>query len=154
MVQKHSGFELLGDVICTGSGSGLVFGEVYYHGAGSDIVMAAQDTWYQFTGFDTDGVSNNMTPDHTNDHITVLKAGIYLLALSISTKSATADNYKIGVALNNGDTYLAVSDIHVTTIAGAKVEAAAVVALVTLAANDTVEVWAQRTRRLPPVLVI
>ena len=111
----------------------------------SSLVMAAQDTWYQFIGFDTDGDANNMTPDHTNDHITINKTGIYKLTLSVSIKSATATDFVIGTWKNNGATQLSEIAIQVTTIAGAKDITTSASSTVSLTAGDTIEVWAERT---------
>jgi hypothetical protein len=133
------------DFLFVGSGSGLPYGQISYHDSGANIVMAAQDTWYQFTGFDTDGDENLTDADHTNDHIIIQKTGIYRVSIAVSAKSATANDFEISVFKNNGTTQCDCADIHFTTVAGAKVVPSAVSAILPFTANDTIEVWAQRT---------
>ena len=55
--------------------------------AASTVVISASDTLVKFTGFNTDGLSRDTVPDHTSDHITISKAGIYLV-----TFTATAND--------------------------------------------------------------
>jgi len=132
-----------GDTYFVG-GAGLPFGEIYYHGAGTSLAMAAQDTWYQFVGFDTAGESNLTTISVANSDITIQKTGKYLVSLNSSIWSATAIDWVIGVFKNNGATALDMACTSVTTIAGAKALNASVTAIVALTEGDTIEVWAER----------
>ncbi|KKM89319.1 hypothetical protein LCGC14_1249850, partial [marine sediment metagenome] len=63
-----------GDVVFVGS-AGLAFGEIYARD--NTATTSTSTTKAQILIFDTDGESNNMTPDHAQDHITVTKAGMY-----------------------------------------------------------------------------
>jgi len=133
------------DLIFSGSGSGLPYSEMYGHDVNVDLVMAAQDTFYQCIAFDTNGVSNLATPDHTNDHITVIKTGVYKVFMNVSAYSATAEDWVVSPFKNNGTTQLFCADVHFTSIAGAKEITSSNSCLVALTAGDTIEVWAMRT---------
>jgi hypothetical protein len=127
------------------AGAGLQFGEIYYHGSGTDLALAAQDTWYQLVAFDTDGEANgSVTPDHTNDHITVGKAGRYLVSYSISSRSAASNKYEYSVFYNNGGTEVVNSHTHRDTTVANKLGVVANSCIVDLPASATVELWVQR----------
>lgn len=134
-----------GDINFVGGG-GMQFGEIYYHGAGFDTALAAQDTDYQIVGFDTDGETNGVAvPNHSNDHITTGVAGRYRVSLSISSRSATANNYDFHVARNNNDSEFANATIHRTTSVASRLGHGSTSAIIDCAANDTIEVWVHRT---------
>ncbi len=121
----------------------LIYGEIYA-ASESDVVLAAQDTWYQITSFDTNGISNGATPDHTNDHITILETGKYIASVTVSAYSDQSNDYEYQVKTNNG----VISHDNLTVnrtlpVAGA-VGSAMARGIVSLTANDTVEVWVQR----------
>ena len=140
-----SGIVIYDDTYWVGAGSGIPYCEIYGIDIASDLVMAAQDTWYQFIGFAVNGVSNLATGDHTNDHITIVKTGVYRISFHVSVLSATATDFVITLAKNNGGTILACADSHITTIAGAKDVSASSGCLISLTAGDTIELWAKRT---------
>lgn len=137
-------FENDADVVFVG-GAGMQCGEIWYHGAGSDLVMAAQDTWYQVASFDTDGDSNgSVTPAHGSDHITVGKTGIYRVSFGASLRSAASNKYELSVFTNNGATEFVNSHAHRDTTVAAKLGDVSRSILCRFLANDTVELWAQR----------
>lgn len=135
-----------GDQVFVGSG-GLPFAEIYVADANDTITIAAQGkaNKVQITSFTTNGVSNNMTPDHTNDHITVVKAGMYLCNVSMHLKSAAAggaDTFGYSVYKNNGATEFA--NLHgQRDVAGGGGDEGSISlsGIIDLAANDTIEVW-------------
>lgn len=137
--------ELGDDIIFTGSGSGLSYGEISAHDNATATTLAAQDTFYQVTIFDTDGVSNLTTPDHTNDHITVSLAGVYKVECTISSSSANSNSYDYHVKINNGATQFLNLTTHRNTSVANGLGACTISGLVTLSANDTVELWIQRS---------
>lgn len=145
MVEKHSGFEALGDIIFTGSGAGLCFGEIYVADNAVATNLAAQDTWYQLTAFANNGQSNNATPDHTNDHITINKAGKYLVSCHLCIKSPASNSYVFSIFKNNGTVQFANCQGHRQTTVAAKPGSVSVNGIIDLAVNDTVEVWVKRT---------
>jgi len=120
------------------------YGEIYYHGAGFNTVLAAQDTDYQITGFDTNGISSGATPDHTNNHITVVSAGDYLISYSVSSRSGFSTAYELSVKRNNGVTHFPNSHTHRNTTVNNKLGVSAKTFLATLVANETIEMWVLR----------
>ena len=134
----------LGDSWWVGGG-GLQFAEIYYMGAGFATVLAAQNTYYQILGFDTDGESNGAVPDHTNDHITVAKDGKYCIQFSLSCRSAAANVYQFMVKKNNGTANCANIMVHRTTATANRMATGACMGICDLTAADTIELWVQRT---------
>ena len=134
-----------GDVDFVNSGAGLPFAEISYHGAGFDTALAAQDTWYQVLGFDTDGSSNLATPDHTNDHITIVKTGVYQISYSMSSRSAASNAYEFRVWKNNGAASFTNTCVHRHTTVAGKLSAPSTLALISLTAGDTIELWIERS---------
>jgi hypothetical protein len=134
-----------GDLLFSGDGSGLPFAEIYYMDSGFNTALAAQDTYYQIVGFDTNGESNNATPDHTNDHITIDTAGRYRIAFSLSCRSALANTYWFLVRINNGGTDFTNIMVHRTTSNANRLATGCCVGYADLANGDTVELWVQRT---------
>jgi hypothetical protein len=136
------------DVVYSTSGSGLPYGEIYANDAGEDVVIntAGVANKKQVTAFDTDGVSNNMTPDHTNDHITITNAGIYFCSISLHVDSQAGSAATFGFALykNNGATQFANVHGHRDLPAGAGGNSGSLSmsGLIDLAVNDTIELWA------------
>lgn len=133
-----------GGIVSVGEGSGLVFGEISV----KDNAVATtlnSGAIVQLTVFDTDGLSNNMTPDHTNDHITVTKAGKYLATISIHINNNAAQTHIVDVSMykNNGGTEFANVHGHRTLTGGSgDVGPMSLSGIVDLAVNDTIEMWA------------
>ena len=131
-----------GDQVFVGS-AGLPYAEISATGNSTETVIASAGTAVQVTIFDTDGASNNATPDHTNDHITITKAGHYMINVSatINSVAGASSKFEISVQKNNG-----ASEIipHMDRNIAGGAGAAGVVSLsgiADLAVNDTVEVW-------------
>jgi len=138
---------LQSDVVFVGAGSGLPYGEIYGSEVASEIAIAGTGiaNKVQITSFASDGLSNLATPDHTNDHITVVKTGIYKITCSISAESAAgggADTFGYAVYKNNGATQFANTHIN-RQMAGGGGDVASITlqGLVSLTAADTIEVW-------------
>ncbi len=106
-------------------------------------IAASSSDWtnaVQVTVFDTDGVSSDTTPDHTNDHITITAAGDYKIEASISLSGNSGDVYSLAFFINNGATQVGSRG---TRTVGAGVESLPLVATATLSLNDTIELWIQ-----------
>ncbi len=156
--RKHSGVTALdigsltnyvevsttGDVVFVGT-SGLAFGEIYAHSAAADITSVAQNDWDQITAFDTDGLSNNATPDHTNDHITITKAGKYLVTFHWCGSSAAVPHiWAFHIAKNNNGVTFNNVVSHVTNPVGGRNYSVSATGIIDLAVDDTVELWVKR----------
>lgn len=145
MAERHSGFDALGDVTFIGAGAGLPYGEIY---VADNVVLtnlAAQDTWYQLTIYANNGHSNNATPDHTNDHITIVKAGKYHVTSHLCIRSGASNSYVFSVFKNNGATQFMNTQGHRQTTVANKPGSVSVSGIIDLAAGDTVEIWVKRT---------
>jgi len=134
--------EFYGDIIFSGAGSGLPYGEIYVHGntTGQTISTA---TSTQVTTFDTNGESNLTTPDHTNDHITITKTGKYLINVSSAFSGDPNVTWSGGVYKNNGATQLANIQTERKLGAGGDVGSVSISGIASLTADDTIEVWFQ-----------
>ena len=135
-----------GDVVFVGSG-GLAFADICANDVADELTIttAGQANKVQITSFNNNGVSNNMTPDHTNDHITVTKAGMYLCTVSMSISSAAAggaDDIGFAVYKNNGNTEFINCHGH-RTLGGGGTDrgSCSMSGIIDLAVNDTIEVW-------------
>jgi hypothetical protein len=147
-----------GDMRFSGSGTGLPYGEIYAYDSNTTITITASGiaNKVQVTAFDTNGASNQMTPDHTNDHITVTKAGVYLCTVSISAESVGGAAYEIGFSVfkNNGATQFQNLHVHRNLSgAGGDTGSLSMTGLITLAANDTVEVWTYNETNTSNIIV-
>lgn len=123
---------------------GLPFAEIYTSDNSTGTSIGTQNQWYQCTVFDTDGISNNCTPDHTNDHITITKAGMYMIHVSASVFSGAGSAFdgEFEVKKNNGTVDLA--NIHTDRdLAGGGGDHGSISmnGIADLAVNDTIEVW-------------
>ncbi len=122
------------------------FAQIYEEDGTSTLALAAQDTAYQITAFSANGESNNATPDHTNDHITITKAGKYLVTINISFSQTTAVaiEYDFHLYKNNGDTEFGEVGAHRNGGASNSVGNCGCTGIVDFAVNDTVELWVER----------
>jgi len=102
--------------------------------------------------FDTNGDSSASVPDHTNDHITVASTAAYMLGAAVSFSGGISDTYSFAFFINNGATQ--VSPRFTRKLGtGGDVGAAALVTIVELTANDTVELWAQNENDTSDLIV-
>ena len=101
---------------------------------------------YQFLFFDTDDPSKECTPDHTNDHITIVHPGDYLIVCSaVCLSSGGAGTVcEVEVMRNNGAAR--VGPLHVDRAmagGGGDRGSMTLTGIATLAAGDTIEVWVE-----------
>ena len=129
-----------GDLVFVGS-AGLPFAEIYARD--NTATTSTSTTKTQILIFDTDGESNNMTPDHAQDHITVLKAGKYKIDTSISIKNSSGSAHVISVEMYKNNGTVVFNNIHAgrTFSTGSDVGNMTMSGIVDLAANDTIEMW-------------
>lgn len=147
-IQTGTGTVEIGDdLIFNSDGSGLSFGEITAYDVGSTVSIASSGkaNKVQITAFATNGESNNMTPDHTNDHVTVVSAGKYMCTVSLSAESGAGGGAEFGFSVwkNNGATEL--QNVHAHrdfSGGGGDVGSISMSGIVDLAASDTIEVWA------------
>jgi|GEM_PF-3984996 hypothetical protein len=123
------------------------YGSLEVESNSTDITISGTDTAFganaaQLLVFDTNGPSNGTTPDHTQDHITIDEAGTYLISFSVSFSGGSADTISAAFFINNKTTQLG-SRMTRKLGTGGSVGSASHLAIATLAATDTVEVWFQ-----------
>ena len=119
---------------------GLPFGEIWVKGNGTaDTVATATST--QITRFANNGESNNTTPDHTNDHITINKSGKYLVTISISFSGDASVDWSFSLFLNNGTTEC--ENVHTNRKlgAGGDIGSASMSGICDFTSGQTVELW-------------
>ena len=128
-----------------GTDGGVSYASMYITGNGADVGIVDIGVAVQVLDFATNGPNNaSCTPDHTSDHITVAVAGDYQINVSatVNTNGGAATVLEMTVQKNNGASVL--GGLHVDqSMAGGGGESGSVSMcdIVTLAANDTVEVW-------------
>ena len=128
-----------GNLVFVG-GAGLCFAGIsMYDNATADSIATATST--QLVRFDTNDPSNNCTPDHTSDDITIIKAGMYMVTMSVAFSGTGSVTWTGGVYKNNGATQLANLQTHRKLGASGDVGSATVTGIADFAANDTVEIW-------------
>lgn len=98
----------------------------------------------QILVFDTNEPNNGAIPDHTNDHVTVNKAGTYLITCTVTLVSISGAGAKfhLDIQKNNGATV--VGQIHTDrNLAGGGSDAgsATMTGLAVLSSGDTIEAW-------------
>ena len=134
------------DQTFSGDSTGLPFAEIYVNDANTTVTISGTGiaNKVQVLVFDTNGCSHNMTPDHTNDHITVVKAGCYLCTVSITAASVSgaAAQFSFNLFKNNGAT--AFLNIHAHrdfSGGGGDVGSVSLSGIIDIAASDTIELW-------------
>lgn len=140
------GDNIMGNRISSEIGSGMIRGEICVVGNASETVISStgKGNKVQFVFFDTNGFSYLTTPDHTEDHIQIQKAGKYFSIASMHADSIAGAAAKLGMSLykNNGATEF--SNIHGhRDFAGGGSESGAMTisGIIDLAVDDTVELW-------------
>lgn len=134
------------DIIPSGSGSGLAYGEIYAYENATATTISVQNTWYQLTVFSADGVSNMTTPDHTNDHITIANTGVYKVQVAMTiTGTAASKTYQVQVKKNNGATSFTNLSSGIKTSTSLVRRNVTIGGLISLTAADTLELWIKCT---------
>ncbi len=141
------GVKVVGDMFFGGAGTGLPYGEIYAYDSATTIVISSRYIAgkAQITAFNVDGPSNLTTPAHASDHITIVKAGVYLITCSLAVESTGGSGYKVGygVFLNGGTVAIQSMHAHRDFASGSGSEHGSISlsGLVSLSVSDTVEVW-------------
>lgn len=133
---------LLGDMLFSGNGNGLPYGEIWVKDNVTTMSVSSAG-FTQVVNFVNNGQSNLTTPDHTNDHITINKAGKYMIDVSMAVVNAAGVGHVLNmhVSKNNDATVFHNLAVHRTLASGTDVGSGSMSGIVDLAVNDTVEVW-------------
>jgi hypothetical protein len=120
------------------------YASIYVINNAVEHAIAVAGTAVQVTVFGTNGPNIHLVADHTNDHITVDKAGDYFIAVSATVNSiaGAASRFEMTVQKNNGNSVVGGLTIHRNIAGGGGVSGViSMTDVATLAASDTVEVW-------------
>ncbi len=127
--------------------SNKAFGEIFAVGNTVDTVisLAGKANRVQVTIFDTDGISNDTTPDHANDHILITKAGDYMVNVCIHANSPAgggAVTFGWSIYKNNGATEIPNLHAHRGfSGGGAEAGSSNVCGMAHFDVDDTIELW-------------
>ncbi len=133
-----------GDILFAGSGKGLTFGDLSVKDNTNTLTLnSAAKVQVAGTIFTTNGPSNNTSPDQTQGHITIDKAGFYFIVVAATIQNTAGAGHVVDLSawINNGATELENVHGHRTLGAGTEVGAIPASGIADLAVNDTVEVW-------------
>lgn len=104
------------NLIFTGSGSGLPYGECYGDAIGWQQVNAVQNTWYDV--LDSDMISDelHLVTHDGNGKLTLLHAGVYLISYSFVITSTHANEHlHFGISIDDSASPHTSSDTHMET---------------------------------------
>jgi hypothetical protein len=134
--------DVVGDMKFTTANGGLPFGEIYVKD-NTNTMSVSSAGYTQVLNFDTNGQSNQATPDHTNDHVTIDVAGIYLVTVSTAIRNSAGAAHVIDLLVhkNNGATAFNNLHAHRTLGAGTDAGSTSISGIVSLSATDTLELW-------------
>lgn len=133
-----------GDLVFTSVGDGLPYGEIYLKSNATETVITTAGVFVQIAEFQTNGLSNLTTPDYTNDHITIVKTGVYDVSVAISLDGAGTSPapFACSLFINNGTTEF--PNVHGSTRVSGNANEEQFLSIhgkVSLTVGDTVEVW-------------
>ena len=133
------------DDLVFNTGAGLAYGEIWMKD-NTDAVTLNSAAEVQIVNFDTNGESNNMTPDHTQDYIEIDIAGIYLVTVSIHVNNNAAQSHVIDVsAFKNNGSKTEIENIHshrALTGGSGDVGSMSMSGIASCSAGDKFEIWA------------
>lgn len=121
------------------------YGEIWVNGNTTATSLFSLNTWQPIAGFTQNGLSNGTTPDHTNDYITISRAGVYLVTVSASFSGGPNSTYEIEVFKNAGVTQFPNIHAERKLSAGGDIGSSSLSGLASFSPLDTVEVWTQQT---------
>lgn len=127
----------------------IAFGEIYAHDNAATTSVSSAG-WTQILIFNANGESNNTTPDHTNDHITITQAGKYAvdISLAVANNAGASHVVEFSMYINNGVTEFINIHAHRSLGAGTDIGSVSLSGIADLAASDTVELWATTSRAI------
>lgn len=139
----YSDLEVTGDLLYS-SGGGSIFGGIYVEDSiiNTTLNSAAK---VQVPTFISNSLSNGVTPDHTNDHITILTDGIYKVNAYVGARNQASQTHDLILACykNNGTVSVPGAHIHRTLTGGSSNTGAITLSgYIQCSIGDTIELWA------------
>lgn len=131
------------------------YGGIYVKDNAGATTLTASGVHVQVEVFSVNGESDGMTPDHTQNHITILRTGRYLVIVSaaIQNTAGVAHEVHFDVAINNRNATFDSLHSDRTLGAGTDKGSFSMNGIVVLTAGDTVELWAATERALASTVV-
>jgi hypothetical protein len=157
VLQTNAAAQLSWTTVAAGSSPSTGYGEISAEGNATTTTFSGSSSDFtnkvQVTIFDTDGISTTgVTPDHTNDHITIVNAGPYIVHTDITITGGNSNTISFGLFKNNGATQLGERATIKLNSASDEV-AVSLTHVVDLAANDTVELWVQNENHTTAITI-
>ena len=127
--------------------SSRAFGEIFVSGNAIEtaIALSGKANMVQVTIFDTNGISNNATPDHTNDHIIITKAGSYMINVCIHANSpAGGGAVTFGWSIYKNDGTIEIPNLHAHrgfSGGGSEAGSSNICGMAAFDVDDTIELW-------------
>lgn len=150
--------KITGDTFWFGAGTGLPHGDIFGYEVGATITFSGTGVANkeQVDSFAENGESNLMTNDHTNDHIVVLKTGIYLVTASVSITSTGGTAYEMDFACWKNDGATELRNVHAhrkLSGGGGDTGSKSLSGTVSLTAGDTLELWCYNVTNTNSVVI-
>lgn len=123
------------------------YAEIEVQNNATATTITSQNVAVQVEVFDTNDDSYNATPDHTNDHITIDKAGEYLVMLSASIDSIAGASsvMQVQIKKNNGASEIIPHMDRNLSGGGGETGVVSLTGVASLAVGDTIEMWIMNT---------
>jgi len=133
-----------------GFGDITAYAEIYVSD-GSTPQSSLDTTPVKLTGFAADGESYRATPDHTDDSITIEKAGTYLVELHVSFSGSVSATFEMHVRVNAVEKF---PGIHRKMNTAGDAGSAAASGLLVLAQGDVVTIYVEADAGSKAVTII
>ena len=86
-----------------GSGGFARYAQIYSENVGATLTITTGGTYEQFTGFATNGSSNDCTPNQANNKITATKPGLYLVFFQCSFSGTISAEVSFQIRLDGAN---------------------------------------------------
>jgi hypothetical protein len=116
------------------------YGSMYVDNNSAGTPQVISTSLVKLTQFDTNGLSNGVTTDHTTDRLTVVNTGIYILSYNIALSGSIAD-FTVIPHVNGSP--IAGASSNVTLVSTADIQMLEVTTPISLTAADYVELYAK-----------
>lgn len=121
----------------------VAYGEIFVKNS-AVVISTSSGALLKVTAFDTNGVSLNMTPDHTNNHIEVNVNGTYMVMCSIAVENTVGNAHTVEVSMFKDNGSVEFPNIHahrsLAAVANEK-GSISISGIVTLIAGEVVDMW-------------
>jgi len=118
-----------------------IYGELFAIANGTANALTTQNTWYKYVSWTNVGATAGTTISLDTDDIICPTAGVYRISFNASFNGSLSETFELAVFKNEGATEL--TNIHIERALGTGGDIGAVAAsgIVTLTANDKIELW-------------